>query len=228
MYPAEGLENEDFSWEDLPETLVGGFSGYVYSRVEPYEFDGVWWYYDAPDDGEKQGIYIERTTSPWEWNSGSVGAAFGPCLITGDGNLTPGDDIVEDQFEATYTVTLPASSVVGSQTLTVNRQSLCVWTSDVGDAVCGEVAVGASPLDEIPFVSLSYNGVGWVIDITIYVAQYLDPEDEETLYWQCIVSGNNNDIYLKFPTQDTPVGDYTEDDFPYPDNEPPYATVSIP
>ena len=50
---------------------------------------------------------------PWEYVT-----FVGPCLITGDGSITAGDDTVEDQFSGTYTV--------GATTLT--RASLCQWT----------------------------------------------------------------------------------------------------
>jgi hypothetical protein len=43
------------------------------------------------------------------------------CLISGDGNLTPGDDVVEDQFEAAYNVNLLDSDY------TIERRSLCSW-----------------------------------------------------------------------------------------------------
>ena len=43
------------------------------------------------------------------------------CLITGDGNFEPGNDAVEDQFAAEYTVE------VTGDTYTVTRESLCVW-----------------------------------------------------------------------------------------------------
>ena len=52
------------------------------------------------------------------------------CLIDDDGNLTPGDDVVEDQFADTYALYVEYFS----ETVTVTRVSLCRWegTSEDG------------------------------------------------------------------------------------------------
>jgi len=49
------------------------------------------------------------------------------CLITGDGNLTPGNDTVEDQFAATYDVG------AGGYSGTLTRVSLCCWDGTTTD-----------------------------------------------------------------------------------------------
>ena len=67
------------------------------------------------------------------------------CLIQGDGNLTPGDDRVEDQFAATYEVTIVHSDL-GTQVYTVTRTSLCRW--EFGDP------------DDAVYVKIEYSSAG--------------------------------------------------------------------
>jgi hypothetical protein len=57
------------------------------------------------------------------WSTGGFNRSS--CLINGDGNLTPGDDYVEDQFEASYLVELTDS--VGPSSFLVERVGLCTW-----------------------------------------------------------------------------------------------------
>ena len=56
------------------------------------------------------------------------------CLILGDGNFTVGDNSVEDQFAASYTVNFnepyPERGLPATQTFV--RESLCVWKSTSG------------------------------------------------------------------------------------------------
>lgn len=67
-----------------------------------------------------------------DWYGGGI--YFQPCLIIGDGNLTPGDGMVEDQFAASYTVNFngpfPDRGLPATQTFV--RESLCVWKSTSG------------------------------------------------------------------------------------------------
>lgn len=51
------------------------------------------------------------------------------CLIGGDGNLTPGDNAVEDQFAATYIIRLVDYDEVLEEVL-VHRVSLCRWENE--------------------------------------------------------------------------------------------------
>jgi hypothetical protein len=136
MYPAAALEIEAISWEDLPETLYGPIEDRTFTRVEPYESGGVTIYYEAPDiAGEPQTIYIDESGSPWEWNSGTVPSAGGPCLISG--SISSG---IEDTFSSSYT--LKAVSVGGFyfgeceyfsllDDVVLDRESTCVWSKEV-------------------------------------------------------------------------------------------------
>jgi hypothetical protein len=133
MYPRIGIP-DSYSFDDLPDKLnvdfpegagewtldrsqgvycpsgsyVLGELGYGYAEVG----DWVLWYPDPLGE--------THTSRP-----------ISPCLITGDGNLTPGDDSVEDQFEPTYTVTFDVDfdPPTISETIDVHRVSLCVWES---------------------------------------------------------------------------------------------------
>ena len=143
MYPraafGEGLEGDGtFGVADMPEKLNVNFP----------EGSGEWTL-DA-----SQGIYCPSgsyvlgelgygyaESGDWVlWYPDPLGETYtsrpiSPCLITGDGNLTPGDDTVEDQFSATYTVNnffftgycpeyddgSPYDNIV------LERSSLCGW-----------------------------------------------------------------------------------------------------
>jgi hypothetical protein len=69
----------------------------------------------------------------------SFGTSQSECLFwkdgtgSGDGNLTPEDDLVEDQFADCYQVDLPDEQ----GTATVYRQSLCVWSGNASNP-CGQ------------------------------------------------------------------------------------------
>jgi hypothetical protein len=147
MYPASALEDATLTWHDLPETLYDPIEVRTFTRVEPYEDGGATIYYTAPDiAGEPQTIYIDESASPWEWNSGTIPSAGGPCLITGDGNYTPGDDAIEDQFESIYVISFEdgvflnfspwGTGIINGfdltplQGATLQRESLCTWVSE--------------------------------------------------------------------------------------------------
>jgi hypothetical protein len=105
LYPADGLGTL-YSEDDLPDVIY--YDGDTLTRVGS-AFVG--------DDYE-----INNTVESGQWTivsdlSGGT-ASYGRCLITSDGNMTPNDDWVEDQFEPTYSD--------GSNTLT--RASSCVWS----------------------------------------------------------------------------------------------------
>lgn len=54
------------------------------------------------------------------------------CLISGDGNFTPNDDLVEDTFLYTYEVTYVEGSITAI--ITVSRIGICSWFgfADIG------------------------------------------------------------------------------------------------
>ena len=115
MYSATTLASGDMGASDLPDaiTLLG---------VGSLSRSGTG-YGDTTD-----GVIFE--TDAWAIYRDGVRTTRN-CLIQGDGKFTPGDDLVEDQFEATYTLTLydvEYNSVISTNTVT--RVGLCQWLSE--------------------------------------------------------------------------------------------------
>lgn len=124
MYPATGVTTGDILLSDLPASIsvdAGGFTGTLDVGSGSGEF-----YNNGAD------IFIDIDGTDWKLydGPGNVIAVIGQCLITGDGNLTPGDDAVEDQFEPTYLI----SGIGDDPDVEVTRESLCVWS---GVDLCG-------------------------------------------------------------------------------------------
>jgi hypothetical protein len=130
MYPADGL-GDTYEAADLPDELnikwqemvddeltdifVGSISksgsGYVSGTVSLTIIDGKWTLTDTSTDPETVRV-------------------VGNCLIRGDGNLTPGNDTVEDQFADEYNIKFWSGDIIGTQfgdEYTVTRISLCLW-----------------------------------------------------------------------------------------------------
>jgi len=157
-----------------------------------------------------------------------------PCLIDGDGNKTPGNNLVEDQFEPAYFVS-NGVQYFPPLTCTVTRVSKCQWNYidplmqahlDAGGAVFEYVERFADGNYEreftIVYAVLTWEyindefGTGyWYLD-----AEYLNAEGAED-------EEGNGEYYLsdlgfgypRFGTQHTPDGDYNEEG---------QVTVSIP
>ena len=105
MYSATALASGDMGASDLPDaiTLLG---------VGSLSRSGTG-YGDTTD-----GVIFE--TDVWAIYRAGVRTTRN-CLIQGDGKFTPDDDLVEDQFHATYTITRPNGVHICS------RESLCEW-----------------------------------------------------------------------------------------------------
>jgi hypothetical protein len=98
------------------------------------------------------------------------------CLIRGDGNLTPGDDLVEDQFADCYEVS--GGNMNGSES--VFRQSLCLW-------FYGEDAQD----DNTVFVQYGYDGDdGWFVFDGEDVYKKQDPQNNPEGTYDIPVAGN--------------------------------------
>jgi hypothetical protein len=119
MYPAD-LLGSTYGANDLPDAVtvnwtdrfVGSMSksgsGYAGGGATLQIVNGIWQLSDS--DGTRN---------------------VGRCLIRGDGNLTQGDDLVEDQFADEYNVQItafPNSEFPFLFNGTVTRNGLCVWT----------------------------------------------------------------------------------------------------
>jgi hypothetical protein len=100
------------------------------------------------------------------------------CLITGDGNYTPGNDAVEDTFADTYTLKIDGAIggfVQGScenfsrpDDVVLIRTSLCVWRADnVEINVFGGGDGPEDPCNDGFTITitaiLSFTGVGWEV-----------------------------------------------------------------
>jgi len=117
MYPASGLAADPgYTAADLPETLWVKAGGTI---DEEFTKDGS--RYKNTDNT----LEIINTEDNWRLQvvatEEDIDVGFEGCLITGDGNLEPGNDAVEDQFAADYTVEITGDSYP------VRRESLCVW-----------------------------------------------------------------------------------------------------
>lgn len=109
MYPADELGGL-YTAADLPDALTINWTGQFTSTVTK-----------SGSGYSGGGITLQVVNNSWQLAQGSTTRSVGNCLIRGDGNLTAGNDLVEDQFEDTYTLT----SIEGS--IEVTRVSLCRW-----------------------------------------------------------------------------------------------------
>lgn len=206
MYPAAGLD-AGYTADDLPETIkiwvpVPPLDGFEILTWDGTHYVGATMQLDLVDaDGVKTwGIFLLGCGYGDVGCPGGYGSAgcyvepFGgsPCLITGDGNYTPGDDLVEDQFEATYTIR--GFSFAGycdeyddpTEDIIVERTSLCEWKTTIqvlshNDHVT-YIWVAAT-------VSLFFNGVAGGITVTTpdcsaYVDQTESPHPNPTGQYQ--------------------------------------------
>ena len=122
MYPAQLLNEEVLTWEDLPEqieVLTTGSPTITMQRLEPpIEDSGVIVYYEETGNGYSVGEnYLYRGDGEDGYTVFLGGGLFSPsCLFT-----DPEDFRIQDLFADTYEVTGPVNGIV-------TRQSLCVWT----------------------------------------------------------------------------------------------------
>jgi hypothetical protein len=116
MYPADGL-GDTYEAADLPDAVTINWpdhhEGSAGKSGDEYTAEG------------NEDVVLKRNEAGTAWiledssdPENVVTRTVGNCLIRGDGNITPGDDLVEDQFEDSYLVDdfIPAV-----------RWSLCVW-----------------------------------------------------------------------------------------------------
>jgi hypothetical protein len=155
MYPADGL-GDTYEASDLPDEIrivipldpvrdeIATRSGSTFTgdstRVR---------FVDRSDDDEPN-IWQVEYDEPAE--SGNwLDFAQLDCLIRGDGNFTPGDDLVEDQFADTYTMS--PSSLNGAPLV---RTSLCVWTDEDEDGRSARLRYGEGQVAEGDPVTLGW------------------------------------------------------------------------
>jgi uncharacterized protein CbrC (UPF0167 family) len=117
MYPAAELGNR-YVAEDLPDAVTvnwaGRFTGSMTKSGSGYAGGGA---------------TLEVVNDIWRLSDTGGDRNVGRCLVIGNGNLTQGDDLVEDQFADTYTVERRTETLTGppDATYTITRESLCRW-----------------------------------------------------------------------------------------------------
>jgi hypothetical protein len=163
MYRADGF-GVDFTEDDLPESVKVTIPAWVEVRpLNQFRGTGI---LNKDVDGSQLYVsgdvfeYREHSGESWvpvsavisnyigelyELTVGgdSFGTSQSECLFwkdgtgSGDGNLTPGDDLVEDQFAGSYEIEIFAP-IDYAGVYTVIRRSLCSWSSELdGDEPAG-------------------------------------------------------------------------------------------
>jgi len=200
MYPADELGGT-YQTSDLPDAVTinwtNRFTGSISRAGSTYSsgsiilsiIDNKWTLRDTSDSEN----IITRTV--------------GRCLIQGDGNLTPGDDAVEDQFADCYEISFrffggpnddPPAPI---ERVTVLRRSLCVWATE-------NFELGVPERSGEWWGTLSYRETNffgdeispsWIVDMDNEV---YNPVTEEVEY----AGGVNAEKY----TLSTPLGTYSD------------------
>jgi len=185
MYPAQALFDGLYSYQDLPDTVLGtgifGDENVVMSRLTPpqpsIDSSGTSYYRGFSLDGGLVGIGLREGD---EWVGTEVrneDAEFGECLIS---RLPPDTSgTIADQFANSYTITLD-----GGESAVVTRQSICQWTAEIIDEE------GTLVTWELVYLSLN------------------DPENPNNYKWLISVQGLTTVGGVKNDPQNSPVGDY--------------------
>jgi hypothetical protein len=125
MYPAVFFGNT-YGADDLPDAVTVNwadrFTGSMGKSGSGYAGGGA---------------TLQIVNGIWQLSDSDGTRNVGPCLIRGDGNLTQGNDLVEDQFADEYNVQITAVQLNGSPLLfedTVARISKCEWRSATENA----------------------------------------------------------------------------------------------
>jgi hypothetical protein len=177
MYPADQL-GVTYTEDDLPDAVWVKNTFYG-SSGDSCGVAGVVLQKNISGDKYYQGTSsCDDITRDWfirNYNGNWLTYAFfantsSPCLIAGDGNFTPEDDRVEDQFADSYEAIIRFDGAP-DYTRTVTRISLCVWIYE----------------DEFDFVQLRYSSTAlgdfekWDLSLTGdsggFFAKKTDPQN---------------------------------------------------
>jgi hypothetical protein len=113
MYPAD-LLGSTYGANDLPDAVTVNwtdrFTGSMSKSGSGYAGGGA---------------TLQIVNGIWRLSDSDGTRNVGRCLIRGDGNLTPDDDLVEDQFADEYRVVSTTEEYVFDEVVT--RYSLCSW-----------------------------------------------------------------------------------------------------
>jgi hypothetical protein len=148
MYPAQGIVDEIFSWEDLPENLTAeiltdsGVLNFSYTKLSPpaeplITINGLVYYVEDNsaelNSGDENVLYLNNDDNQWRIWIGATEPTNNNCLI---------NDVVSDTFADIYSVEL-LSGEVGVYTVT--RRSLCVWSETLdGEEPSGVLIIAGS------------------------------------------------------------------------------------
>jgi hypothetical protein len=113
LYPAQGLTDGRYTWNDLPDELDGP--------------DGIWTKFPEPDDIDQARVY-ESPTEPEDdiilGDGGGFWSAF--ASTTSNQCLSDPEWGFTDRFADTYTVEILFGDSAGSYIVT--RRTTCVWS----------------------------------------------------------------------------------------------------
>ena len=180
MYPADKLgATPGFVAADLPATLYGKWAdradGTFTKSGDEYTLGTVtirvnaggtaWEFYDSTDDAT---------------------STIGSCLIRGDGNITPGNDAVEDQFDDEIEISW-SGGLFDDGAASAIRDSLCAWNPDNYPVLGVEL-------------SLDSGLIVWNETDCVWEARFTAADIGSTVY-----------IWVKESPQNTPEGHYVYD-----------------
>jgi hypothetical protein len=182
MYPADGL-GSSYQSADLPSAVTINWPDHHEGSAEK---DGSQYTAEGNED-----VILKRNVDGTAWiledssdPENVVTLAVGNCLIRGDGNFTPGDDEVEDQFAGSYQVEATQTGYTGYYDQEIERESLCVW-------------IGEGTEYQESSATLVYVSGGELEEIY-----------PSALYKWLLVLGEGGTFAVKSGDQNTPVGSY--------------------
>jgi hypothetical protein len=185
MYPADELGNL-YGADDLPDAVTVNWTDRFVGSMSK-----------SGSGYAGGGATLQVVNGIWRLSDSNGTRNVGRCLIRGDGNLTAGDDLVEDQFEDTYTMSL---STLNSS-VTLYRKSLCLWEDIIYDDDDDTAFVSARlqftilPEDLGPPEFVGEDLMGWWLSH--------DVAEANTDFWSA------NLAQPRTGNQNTPVGSYT-------------------
>jgi hypothetical protein len=190
MYPADEL-GSNYGADDLPDAVTvnwaGRFTGSMSKSGSGYASGGA---------------TLQVVNGIWRLSDSNGTRNVGQCLIRGDGNLTQGDDLVEDQFSDTYTVELDYENIGNAEAfvqenVVVTRVSLCRWE---GLDSCGNLV-------ELWYNSIDFAAEGQPVRLAEWNVQfYTNTTASEQGPIPC--SADDSWFYKKEAPANTPTGTY--------------------
>jgi hypothetical protein len=190
MYPAD-LLGSTYSANDLPDAVTVNwtdrFTGSMSKSGSGYAGGGA---------------TLQIVNGIWRLSDSDGNRRVGRCLIRGDGNLTQGDDLVEDQFADCYKLSF---TFFGPTDVIVLRNRLCAWET-------ANINAGAGERDFEWYGGLYYRETNFFGDeispswIVFLDQEFYNPETDSFEYQGGVVSE-------KYTNLGTPIGTWDSDIF---------------